>query len=145
MIRTKLYIFVKKIHRCDGVPPHFFIRKDLWHQYLNHDHLVKVMSARCLHCNVIFTSATDKYLGRETLDYVNIPFFSNFCPVILASIWDLIFKNYYLGVCHMWCLYFCHSFYIYSFELFHKKGLCLILIFIYLFNYLYQYGLEYLF
>lgn len=115
MIQLRLWIFLEEYQRHDMPFSGQFIRWDMSSIYLitadiNLDHLVKVVSARILHCKgTIFPFAINKYSGGDTLRLctysASLYTLTNFSTHSACS-------NYYSGSL-VAIFYFPHSFYIY--------------------------------
>lgn len=92
---------------------------------VNHDHLVKILSAGFFHCKItIFPWYLIKILEEIYSETVQISCFSsNFHPLILASISGSCWHQLLLNVCLMVIFCFLHFFYIYWLKIFCREDL----------------------
>ena len=78
------------------------------------DHLVEVMSARCLqHKFTIFPFVIMSVLWRDNFQMMQTSCFSYYDLLVLASLVILACKNYYCSVCQVVIFHSHHFFYIY--------------------------------
>lgn len=141
VFRLKLCILTRsKVMLCSLSLPHMGIHaiNMTYPWWFNLDHLVKVVSAGFLYCDIIFPLAIN--LSGEILrEYANIWFLFKLL-LTLASTVSLACNDHCCGVCLIMLFNFSHSAHIFKLELFCKEKVSFLPC-IYSFDYLYQYRL----